>query len=88
MVKSHGRSTAAEELHDGKLPGACGPRGAPKGGEAHGEILRDSRCWDGWDLPLSKPWDLHRKNDGTSMKTMGFTMILHGTLQNLLGFND
>jgi hypothetical protein len=24
---------------------------------------------------LSNPWDLHRKNDGTSMETMGFTMI-------------
>ena len=81
MVKSLGKHPlAAEELHDGKLPGACGPRAAPQGGEAPGEILRDPGLLGrlgrlGPARPVNAMGDLHRKNDGKSMKTIGFTMI-------------
>eukprot|EP00435_Cladocopium_sp_Y103_P035121 s480_g9.t1 len=42
LMKSHG----VNELHDGQLPRARGPGAPSKGGEAHGEILRDPRRWD------------------------------------------
>ena len=62
----HHPSTFAQELHDGQLPGEGGPRGAAEGGEARGEVLGDSRCWD-WDR-----WSvMARKTVGKPRKAMG-----------------